>query len=405
MIIKSIKQIVFIITGLPIYLFSRIIPKNKKLAVIGSSLGEYFADNSKYYYISYYRTLNSRKNKNLIWISKNRDVVKELNSIGLPAEYLYSLKGIYYTLRASKAYISHQLGDINGPLMGGARIIQLWHGMPLRKIGYGGDWSDNNFNGRLKSFISKWLPYTYYMKCDILYAPCQKAKDNYNEPFSKSFRNGKVTENIILARQARTLCLDNSYELKQEFFPERELIYSLNSQYEKIISWLPTQRKQFNKTILDIIEDSQLDLKKLNEYCRSKNFLFVIKAHFLDFEKVSDITENLDFIFVYPYADPYPLLKYTDILITDYSSVFFDFLLVDRPIIFMCYDLKMYSNEVEFYYDFPKLQIGSICDSWEKVLNTISKIQNDGDDFSDKRNEVFISFNFVLENNLETLNI
>tara|TARA_R110000737_G_C14431733_1_gene459800 strand:- start:549 stop:764 length:216 start_codon:yes stop_codon:yes gene_type:complete len=71
----------------------------------------------------------------------------------------------------------------------------------------------------------------------------------------------------------------------------------------------------------------------------------------------------------------------------------------------MCYDLKMYSNEVEFYYDFPKLQIGSICDSWEKVLNTISKIQNDGDDFSDKRNEVFISFNFVLENNLETLNI
>ena len=125
--------------------------------------------------------------------------------MGLPARYLFSLRGIYTVLRAQTAYISHQLGDINGPLMGGARIIQLWHGMPLRKIGYGGDWSDNNFNGKLKSFISKWLPYAYYMKCDILYAPCQQAKDNYSEPFSKSFRNGKVTENIILARQARTL--------------------------------------------------------------------------------------------------------------------------------------------------------------------------------------------------------
>jgi CDP-glycerol glycerophosphotransferase (TagB/SpsB family) len=267
--------------------------------------------------------------------------------------------------------------------------------MPLRKIGYGGDWTCTTLSGKVKNIISKWLPYAYYMKCDVLYAPCQKAKDNYKEPFSKSFRNGKVTENIILARQARTLCLDKSYELQQAFFPERELINSINNQYEKIISWLPTQRNQFNKTIVDVIKDSQLDLQKLNDYCRSKNFLFVIKAHFLDFEKVSDITEKLDFVFVYPHADPYPLLKYTDILVTDYSSVFFDFLLVDRPIIFMCHDLKEYSDEVEFYYDFINLEIGPITNKWTEVYKYISAVS---DTYSDKRNKTLERFRFVNNN-------
>ncbi|MCF7566774.1 CDP-glycerol glycerophosphotransferase family protein [Sabulilitoribacter arenilitoris] len=393
-ILEGLKTIIKIGIGFPVYYISIFFPKRKDLAVIGSSLGRHFADNSKYYYIDYYS--KERNDLNLVWVSKNRNVVKELNSKGLPAEFLYSYIGIYITLRASKAYISHQLGDINGALIGGSKIIQLWHGMPLRKIGYGGDWTDKGLSGKIKLFISKWLPYAYYMKCDVLMAPCKKAKDNYVEPFSKSFRNNKIKDNIVLSQQPRTFCFDDTFKLYKNFFPEAEMLLELRNTYKNIISWLPTQRKQFNKTIIDIIKDSGLDLEKMNAFCKNSNSLFVIKVHFLDFNLLNDITQEFKNILIYPYSDPYPLLKFTNVLITDYSSVFFDFLLLNRPIIFMCHDLEEYADKVEFYYDFEGLDIGTICKSWKNTLKVMSNILENKDDFVEKRKQKLKMFNFVL---------
>jgi len=392
-ILENLKIMTKIIMGFPVYYISIYFPKKKELAVIGSSLGQHFADNSKYYYINYYEKKGN--DLSLIWITKNRSVVKELKSMGLPVEFLYSFKGVYTTLRASKSYLSHQLDDINGALIGGSKIIQLWHGMPLRRIGYGGDWKDDSLSGKIKLFISKWLPYAYYMKCDVLLAPCLKAKDSYVEPFSKSFRNNKIEENIVLSEQPRSICFKSEFKFNKLFFPEIDMLLEFRQNYENIISWLPTQRKQFNKTILDVIRDSGLDLKQMNTFCQTNKSIFVIKAHFLDFNLLKNSTNTFKNILIYPHSDPYPLLKFTDILITDYSSVFFDFLLLDRPIIFLCYDLQEYNNKVQFYYDFEKLDIGLISISWGEVINHISAISNDKDDFSYKRKNILNKYNFV----------
>jgi CDP-glycerol glycerophosphotransferase (TagB/SpsB family) len=293
------------------------------------------------------------------------------------------------------------LTDINGPLMGGAKIIQLWHGMALRKIGFGGDWQNNDFKGKMQNFVSKWFPYAYYMKCDVLYAPSQIAKENFVEPFSKSFRNNKIEENIILVRQPRTLCFEENFQLSNEFFSEKNLLLSFEEKYDKVISWLPTQRRQLGKTIIDVISDSELNLNKFNEFCKSKNILFVIKPHFLDFDEASKIVENLDFIYIYPHADPYPLLKYTDILITDYSSVFYDFLFLNRPILFMAYDLEEYVKKVQFYYNYENLNIGPICKSWKEIKDVILKNIDGIDTFIETRNNTFEKYNFIKKHDLK----
>lgn len=364
--LKIIRKLIF---GLPIYWISKIISKDKNLEIIGSSIGKYFADNPKYFFINFYKSNNL--NVKLVWITKSKKVVEEIENINLPVVYLYSFKGFFYVLRASKAFISHQLDDISGSLMGGALIVQLWHGIPLKKIGFGGDWNDKGFFGKLKVLIFKLFPYSYYMTCDIVIAPTKNTKEVYLESFSKSFRNNKIQENIILSRQPRTLYFDKNLNFERRFFPEIDYLLSLDSKYDKIISWLPTQRKQLSKTLIDVINDSNLDFNKINNFCKSKNYLFVLKAHFLDFKSLSDISENFDNILVYKYPDPYPLLKYTSILITDYSSVFFDYLFLKRPIIFMCHDLDEYIEKVDFYYDLKSLKLGSIFDKWSDVINNI----------------------------------
>ncbi|MBT8181236.1 MAG: CDP-glycerol glycerophosphotransferase family protein [Eudoraea sp.] len=395
--IKLLKFAIHLILGAPIYLIAKIIPKKKGLYIIGSNLGRHFADNPKYYYLQNYSERNLDRQKSLIWISKNRKIVDELNSKGLPATYLYTLKGIWTVIRAETAFISHQLKDINGPLMGGATIVQLWHAMALRKVGYGGDWHITTLSGKFKNFTSKWLPYAYYMTCDKLLVPCEKAKENSIEPFSKSFRNGEIAQNMFLARQPRTVCFEEDFLLTENLFPEKKMLNSLSEQYNLIISWLPTQRRQLGKTIVDVIEDSQLDLNKLDEFCKKHNYIFVIKAHFLDYKEATDLTLKLDNILVYPHADPYPLLRFSNVLITDYSSVFFDFLLVNRPIIFMAYDLEEYEQKVKFYYEYEKLEIGPICKTWDMVLDHLVNLDNNEDAFSEKRQRTLKDFNFVME--------
>jgi len=389
-----------VIADLPVYYLSKIFPKKKNLSIIGSSLGLHFADNPKYFYIDYYR--RNHFSSNLVWISKSKLIVNNLKEKGYPSEYLYSAKGLYIVLRASRAYISHQLDDINGALMGGAQIIQLWHGMPLKKIGYGGDWNDSNFAGKLKSFVFKWFPYSYYMKCDILFAPSKEAKKTYLESFSKSFRNSKISENILLVRQARTFCFDKDFLLTSEFFPEINLLNSFSNKFDKIISWLPTHRAQLGKTIIDVISDSNLNLEGLNNFLESQNYLFVIKPHFLDYNELKNITKVFDFITVYPHVDAYPLLKFTDILVTDYSSVFFDFLLTDRLIIFMNHDFEEYVSATgSFYYNYENLDIGPICFSWEHVIEVISNHKKYKERFSININHRFQKFSFASNKNVK----
>jgi CDP-glycerol glycerophosphotransferase (TagB/SpsB family) len=76
------------------------------------------------------------------------------------------------------------------------------------------------------------------------------------------------------------------------------------------------------------------------------------------------------------FLNPQPLLFYSDILITDYSSIYFDFLLMDRPMIFYNYDYDDYKDKRDFLFSYedntpgPKVQTqGELLVAIEKYLN------------------------------------
>src|SRR5690606_20840534 len=66
------------------------------------------------------------------------------------------------------------------------------------------------------------------------------------------------------------------------------------------------------------------------------------------------------------------LLKDADILITDYSSAYFDFLLTQRPIIFAAFDLEEYlSSSREMYFEYENVISGPIVETWEALFNEL----------------------------------
>lgn len=383
-----------------IYILAKIISKDNDLIVFGSSLGKHFSDNSKYLFLY---LLQQNSSKKIIWITKNKDIYNELNSLNIPCEYLYSFKGIFYTLRASKVFLSHSIYDINGAMIGGAEIIQLWHGVALKRIGYNGEWFLNSFKDKIRLFFYTKLSVSYGMKCDKLVISTSLSKDTFKEAFYFSFRDNQIEKNMLLLGQPRNDLLDKNYTFNKKFFPEIDTLKEYDKKYNKIISWLPTHRRQLNKTIVDIIKESNLDIKDLDLFCQKYNILFVIKAHPDELDLVKDLLKDTKNIITYDIADPYPLLHFTDILMTDYSSVYFDFLITNRAIIFASFDLEDYEKTAKFYYNYDDITPGKKCMDWEEIKDEIENIVNGDDSFKVQREKLLIEGNFITKDNSKNI--
>lgn len=396
-----IKELLLAIVTLPLYIIAKIIPKDKNLYIIGSSLGKEFADNPKYLFL--YIHSHTELKQNLIWITKSRKVFNILSAQKLPVKYLYSLTGIYITIRASKSFISHQLNDINGALISGSEIIQLWHGTPIKKIGFNGDWFSTGVKGKIKTAMNYIFPYSYYMLCDKLIVPSEFSKKTLTEPFSHSFRNNNILENILPLGQARNDALKKDYKFDKTYFPELTLLETYKNQYKFIVAWLPTHRAQFNKTILDLMNESNVDIARLNKFCADNGIVFIIKPHFLELNILKNSISNMSNIKLLDAADPYPLLNLSDILITDYSSVYFDFLIKNKPIIFAPFDLEEYEEKVDFYFNYNEVTPGMKCDSWNCIIEQISLLINDVDEYKNDREKFIDGIKLVKYDNCEII--
>ncbi len=110
----------------------------------------------------------------------------------------------------------------------------------------------------------------------------------------------------------------------------------------------------------------------------NENDVFVIKLHpFIKNsitikeeykEKIVDLTE---------YYDINDLLLVTDLLITDYSSVIFEYSFMEKPVIFYVPDLEKYDNGRSFFYDYDEYMYGVTAKSQEELINSIRNAKID----------------------------
>lgn len=325
---------------LPIYFLSFLMPRSKKIWVFGSTFGHRFADNPKYFYLYINKYYSSQIKP--IWITRDKEVRKLLCDNGLSAYLLYSMKGIWYSLRARVYLYDNYSKDISFILSGGAIKVNLWHGIPLKMIQM-----DNRFDyirhprtkreyfHSLLRRISDEKPTDYVLTTSSMLRPI----------FASAFQ----TKHIIIAGYPRNDCLvsDKLQLLTIDENEQLELIKRYRTQ-KKIVLYMPTFRDS-EINFFDII-----DITKFHSFLVKENIQFLFKLH--PKSKLKEQFENLrgqNFSFIHQASDPYPLLKYTDLLITDYSSIYFDYLITDKPIIFFPYDLKDYlSNSRDMYFDY-----------------------------------------------------
>lgn len=332
---------------------SELIPKKELIVFTGQS-GIHYAHNTK----AVFEYLQKKTTDfQFVWATNHNGVLNKVSSLyGTDSVvYIFSLKGILALLRAKAICLSHGFGDIsNIRLSSKTKVIQLWHGTPLKKIGV----LDRSFDSnQKKKYVANSQCYDMVISCS------KKEQKNLAKCFS-------IDENLVKI----TGLPRNDTLLKEKEVSLLERYPFLNS---KIILHAPTFRDTGKP--VDYFPFPDVELERINQFLEINNAYLLLRGHINEgligdgSEKYKNriISANQD-----KFEDVMELLKYVNVLITDYSSIYIDFLLLDRPVIFLPYDIDEYQQYRGFLYDYAAVTPGPKPKTLESFLEVLRKALN-----------------------------
>lgn len=244
--------------------------------------------------------------------------------------------------------------------------VQCWHGTPLKKLGYDLKGSRNAMNSD-KEIYSKYK--IDAKKYKYIISPSKFASEKFATAWN--LKNTNRLHKILEIGYPRN---DFLYNYKEEncIKIKEKLNISKN---KKVILYAPTWRDDQHKSGVGYTYKTEVDFEMLKEKL-SDNYIILFRAHYLvansfDFEKYKNFIYDVSNI-----DDINELYVISDILITDYSSVFFDYANLKRPIIFYMYDFEKYKDELRgFYIDMDELP-GKITKTEDELIQAIKETTN-----------------------------
>lgn len=359
--ITKLKKLAQLGIQIPIFISNLVVKKDSNLWVFGSWKGQLYNDNSKYLF-EY--ILDNKQDINAIWVTKNRKLLKELRNSNKPAVYCYSPMGIYTQLTAGACFFTQFSSlDFLGSAVYNSKVhIQLWHGMPLKKILLDDDLYIKQQNSWINKVLTTVFPWTQN-RWDIVISSSKEAESIFQSAFG---HNTKVI---------------NTGFPRNKNLQEIEIIPA-TLDIKKII-YMPTFRgrppaMESNQFIEEYLINNGFNFQLINELCVRNNQHFYLKLH--PANQLSSVLEGeIDSLsnihFLNNDFDFYEDANSFDLLITDYSSVFFDFILTNKPVLHVAFDLEDYiANSRELYFNYEDIRIGRPFSNWIDVFYYINSL-------------------------------
>ena len=348
----------------PLYFLSGFSSRRDDLWVFGSWGGYRFADNAAAFFLHCHAKIGDRVR--LVWISRRKDIVKDVREMGYEAHWLWSLRGLGSCLRA-KFYVFDSFSkDINYWPSRRAIKVNLWSGVPLKTF----ERDIDNPRSRYFRLFHGWLPERWFLRMmmpwhldrpDLIIATSDETSEITRKAFDLAPDSVVVTgfpRNDILF--ARSHAIGNA----QRAWPDS---FSAAVDAGRVIFfYLPTYRDS-GKPFLNF------DWEKVDSLMHELNATFFLKFHPDDkggFEgKLKNVVELQQEI------DIYDMLAHTNALISDYSSIIFDYMLLNRPIIYYVPDLDEFVTSSRSLYFHPaEIAVGPMCTTESELMTSLTEV-------------------------------
>ncbi|MGL5417381.1 MAG: CDP-glycerol glycerophosphotransferase family protein [Clostridium sp.] len=358
---------------------SNFVKTDKKTIIFIAYHGRGYICNPKYIHREMIKDKRFEK-YNLIWALRDKKI-----EISGAQKVRYNSIKYFYILLKSKYWISNCKLPSYYVKKKDQVYIQTWHGVPLKRLAHDIKCKEGTTFYRSKLTREEMLK-TYdedSKKYDYFISPNKYATEIFKSCF-------KINQSIIKEiGYPRNEILTN-HTVKDVSRIKKELGIEGN---KKVLLYTPTWRdNQFDMTGYKISLKADFDRWRKEI---GRDWVVLFKPHYLIKMKF-DFKEVKDFIYVidenYDIANLYII---SDMLVTDYSSTFFDYKILNRPIAFYMYDKKEYKDEIRGFYMAPEELPGPIFEDEESLLEYIKK--NNIDSSFNKKNNYELSSKTIIE--------
>ena len=283
-----------------------------------------------------------------------------------------SIQGIRQALSAGVWFTSAGLPAYGTGLHKKRLIINLWHGVPLKKIAL----LDPNLKKAARIYFKKIFSENY--TCILTTS---------HELIPLMARSFAVSEDKIKVwgqpRNDGLFQKNDCREILGQLFPDLP-------EYTKTVLYAPTFR-DYGQVQLFPFKD--FDQEQLEAFLEEKNMLLFIRTHVAEQGSAAPyLGKRIRFLGNEQAEDVTGILNIFDCLITDYSSIYIDYLLTDKPMIFLPYDRQQYLDGRGMNFDYDDVTPGPKPETFNDFLDALSPKE---DFWKSKRTRVNRLFNEI----------
>jgi len=318
---------------------------DRRLVLIGAHNGELYGDNSRYLYEW---MLNNQKDIQPVWLTGSRDVYRSLLEAGKPVVLQKSWKAIKLMTKAQMGVYTHSLYDLVFHISWipeRLRLITLRHGKSVKRVRF----------ARKEYKLSQRERRERLRESDLLC--CAISTSEFISDIQEECLQIGRKKHVVTGYPRNDVLLTPTEKMEADWN-----MFLAGLKPSQVILYAPSWRHGFAPTRFFPMDD--FDSGKLVEFLEEHQILLLLRPHFNDLRKFPAAYEAFEHLarrsslirFASHQALPvvYHFLPFVDVLISDYSSLYHDFLLLDRPMLFVPYDYTEFEQKIGFLYDYFK---------------------------------------------------
>jgi len=347
-----------------VFLASMITPRRPKRWVFGRK-GMY-GGNSRYlmeYVVEHHPEIEC------IWLAHSEGELEAARAAGVRAVLAKSWKGWWAALTAKVGIVSIGLEDVNRAATGGMSVVQLWHGLPLKKIGLDTPAISTVDAGILSKPLGRLIRFIYHFM-HSRYALCIAPSDLIGRRFQSAF--GLSEDRVALTGEPNADIILGQGDNGQCSLWQARMVEAFDLPASgKVVMYAPTWREDND---FDLLPDSET-LDALEDVLKARNASLLLRAHYFNdaTDSAGRIRPHIFFISSKEFPDVNYLLSGIDVIISDYSGILMDFSLLERPVIFFAPDLERYAAERGLYESYETFSGGKWVSEWPDLVRTLDQ--------------------------------
>jgi CDP-glycerol glycerophosphotransferase (TagB/SpsB family) len=357
---------------LPFYLLGAVatlvVPRTDRLWAFGCGIGP--GEGA----LPLYRLARERLDDSarLVWLATTPDELATARSLGLDAVAKLSARGLWLTLRAGVCVVTHGLGDVNRYGVRGAFVVQLWHGVPLKKLHLDSPAALRSAvlgNSRLvRALLARGMRAA---GAQIRLFPV--ASERIVGRISSAF--GVPRERIAVTGDPRddVLLTGTREQRRTPAITLLEKAIGVVPSTARVVLYAPTWRDGEH----DPSAPDAATWDEIADWLTRTDAVLVVRVHPLghgDYAAGPARSPRIRLLTVDALNDVTPVLPAVDAIVTDYSSIAFDFALIDGPTVFLAPDLETYTASRGMYEPYRMFSGGRHVVSWTHVLDQLDAL-------------------------------